>query len=247
MVNRALYEAYETALNAVDDASRAAVVEFVNRLVEIYGTELVAGDLFEYIVSNYQAIINLYGDAAMQVVNEFYLNQRTIAGIKTAYTVSMVERTKPEYVRTNVVEALKKSSGDLEQLGSYLGDNASREVRDAADRQFAENIKNDPAKPRWALIAHAGCCEWCAMHSSRGFVYYSEKKLDNIRHANCKCTVAVDFDKTAGLSGYSPDAMYKTWTSYKDGDLTRNHNSPDYYYRVTKPKLEAQKAAREQA
>lgn len=263
MVNKELYDAYEAALSAVGETTRSAVVELVNRLVEVYGTEVVAGSLLEYVVSNYQALVYLYGDAAMQVVNEFYQTQRNLAGVETAYKLALTERVAPELVRYDVVSALEQSNGDLELLGSYLSQKAHDEVYSAADRQMNANLRSDPAKPKWALVAHAGACGWCRLMSSRGFQYYSEAKVEHVRHNNCKCTVAVDFDaRNPILDGYDIGALekeyeaaYKTAGTTKRADLTaamdmaqgRNHNSPDYYYRVTKPKREAEKAARGQA
>lgn len=264
MVSRELYGAYEAALNAVDAGARQAVIDMVNAIVEAYGAEAAAGELFEFVVSNYQAIANLHGDAAMQVVNDFYTSQRALAGIEGAYAVQLAGRTAPALLRKDVSDAATRSDGSLELLGRYLSGSAGDQVRRAADRQMNANISRDPANPKWALVPHAGACGWCRIMGSRGFVYHSEAKVEHVRHANCKCLAVVDFDDDPALDGYEPDALADDYSdAYSrvdaakptiaqvaaevDAGNKRDHNGAGYYQRVTKPKLEAQKAARKQA
>lgn len=280
MVNTELYEAYATSLDKVDELAQQAVERIIQGAAE-YMTQggLNWRSVKAWINSQYTELVNLYGDAAMQVVNEFYMGQRAIAGIDDDFYTMLAERVSELATRSYITDEVNfepiianktwrdakdlLSDSAIQQLARDLKADASWKVRSAADRQMNRNLALDKSYPRWALVANATSCGWCKMHGSRGFVYHSEKKVENVRHKNCKCKVVVDWDDDPALAGYDPDELYAQYSEardfgYRDTSASkvssimdalskRNHNSPDYYQRVTKPKLEAQKAAREQA
>lgn len=284
MVNTELYEAYATSLDKVDELAQQAVERIIQGAAE-YMTQggLNWRNVKAWINSQYTELVNLYGDAAMQVVNEFYMGQRAIAGIDDDFYTMLAERVSELATRSYITDEVNfepiianktwrdakdlLSDSAIQQLARDLKADASWKVRSAADRQFERNLSRDKAYPKWALIASPTACGWCKMHASRDFIYHSEKKVQNIRHKNCKCKVVVDFDtENPALAGYNSTVFLNEYEYARgpkgspiyatdratigarlDAMQHRDHNDPTYYWRVTKPKNEAIKRAKEAA
>ncbi len=74
---------------------------------------------------------------------------------------------------------------------------AVRHVTSAGHRQIEDNVRNDAVAIGWARTTKPGCCYFCAMLASRGYVYKEESFEDsNARfggvgeqkvHDNCGC------------------------------------------------------------
>ena len=99
-----------------------------------------------------------------------------------------------------------------------------------ADATIQGNAMADPAHPRWALVPHAGACDWCRMIGSRGFVFKSSATAGAERHPSCRCIPVADFSDSPALDGYDPAALYDEyhgkhpeWGSRRSG--SRVHRS----------------------
>ena len=109
---------------------------------------------------------------------------------------------------------------------------AARAVQRAmgyADATIQGNAMADPARPRWALVPHAGACDWCRMIGSRGFVFKSSATAGAERHPSCRCIPVADFSDSPALDGYDPAALYDEyrakhpeWGSRRTGSRGRH-------------------------
>ncbi len=97
-----------------------------------------------------------------------------------------------------------------------------------ADSTIGYNVRRDPAKPRWAIVPHPGACGWCLMVAGNGWAY-SKTSVYAQRHANCKCSVAVDFNQDSpSLKGYDPAryrGIYSDAASAVADDVTAQWNA----------------------
>ena len=96
-------------------------------------------------------------------------------------------------------------------LGGVLGRLIGQQGKDTVHR----NVAVDPAKPRWARVpGPGGCCAWCSMLASRGFVYASAATAGqgHAYHDHCSCVPTPLWKGRAHrIDGYDPKALRATY------------------------------------
>ena len=124
---------------------------------------------------------------------------------------------------SDVDEALRNSA-----VAAALAARAVQRAMGYADATIQGNAMADPAHPRWALVPHAGACDWCRMIGSRGFVFKSSATAGAERHPSCRCIPVADFSDSPALDGYDPAALYDEyrakhpeWGSHRTGSRAR--------------------------
>ncbi|QKF07195.1 hypothetical protein HLV38_02950 [Berryella wangjianweii] len=175
------------------------------RSLEPHGPEAVRDGLLEA----YPSLVQAHGEMVAASAAEFYDARRAEARVRSAMGAYFQD-------------------GDPDRLASALGASAQRYAMECADRTIRESARRDPARPRWALVAHAGACAWCLMLASRGFAYLNDRSADRARHSGCTCTPVVEFGpRSARLRGYDPEGMRARADRCRDalgspGDVARD-------------------------
>lgn len=266
MIDRADFDRYSAAVDEADRLARARVVAIVNGYRRWKGS--IAADVLEgAVMAAMLEVRDLYGDAAMQAAIEFYMATRSKASPLWQFVADLAPRISDETISDDVRDLLNDQRMTAETMAARM----SRHVQRSAERQMRRMAARDKAATVWALVPEAGACGWCRMIASRGFVYTSKANAEATRHANCRCKVVADFDTSnPALRGYDPDALREDYADAADAargelgngigveynralrsattalmDEGRDHNDPTYYWRVTKPKRDAEKAAQQ--
>ena len=195
MISRELFERYAKAIDANADLLQAAVAQLEAKLSGIPPSEAEAA-----LTAAYMALVARYGSFAAAIAVDFYTRQREASGVSSVF-VPELSGTAPAWaLRWDVSDAY--SGRDLAKAVEKLGGRSVQRVMEQADDTLLQNARRDPARPKWALIPHAGACGWCAMLASNGFVYASEATAGKSRHPHCRCRPVVDFDGDPLLEGY---------------------------------------------
>lgn len=249
MIKRETYAAYYNAVEAGGGSVAEAVEWFVNsfRSGELKYSQRACESI-------YKRLVEFYGRACAQAALEFYQTMRTQANVLDEYV--------PEYFQEtfNTAPQVFAKAEQTADPAKYMAQYASRWVRQQGANTIVRNAAADPAKPKCMRIAQPTACGYCRMLASLGAWYATKQTAANANvHENCHCAIAVEFSDDPALEGYSPKvyrtqykrAWEQTGTTKRaaiiaqmDKNAGRNHNSADYYQRVTKPKREAEKAAK---
>lgn len=211
MIARAAFEEYARALNVNIDLMGGAFEELY-RLCE----GLSAKEAKALIKDAYRRIVREHGAYASAAATQFYREQREAADIGEPYEASAFMPDDEGLLAYDAREATLGAFAPDKTVASLFSTGTQR-VMECADFTLAENAMADPARPKWALVPHAGACGWCVMVSSNGFFYASEATAKSQRHPNCKCTPVVDFDVLSpSLEGYDPAALYRRYKDARD-------------------------------
>lgn len=189
MIGRDEFEAYDKALQASADLA-VSYIEEVCRLFD-------GAALEQAVRASYPQIVRLYGSFAAAAAKEFYDARRASSGVRSDYTAEVFD-PDDGWLLSHDAETLKTAAA--------LSSTATQRVMERADETLLRNMERDPAKPRYALVPHAGACGWCRLMASNGFSYHSEARANGARHPHCRCTPVVDFGGSPMLEGYDPDA-----------------------------------------
>ena len=195
MVSHELFERYETALGVTADLAARDISQAVESVAHL-APEVAA----ESLAIAYAAVCERYGAVAAQAALEFYIAQRAASNAPGAFDPMPYAPPKSAFFAQDVAEVLQGSGGDVGKLADALTGRANRRVLETADEPIARNSAMDPARPRWALIPHAGACGWCRLQASLGFSFTKKQRV--VRHDNCRCTVACDFGRDPSVEGY---------------------------------------------
>ena len=207
MVDASAFNAYAGASNAAADMAQRAWEQATNGLD--LRTALVSASELEAI---YKRIVEQCGYYAAQAAIEYYEAQRAAQAVASAYAVTAAEGASNGLLAYDVMSYLLSPS-----WGLNIGAKAAQRTLERGDSTLFANAQTDPAHPKWAIIPHAGACDWCKMLGSRGFDYRSGQTASAQRHSNCKCSVAVDFDtKNPKLEGYDPVSYLEAYQRHPE-------------------------------
>lgn len=195
-------------------ACREALVEFLPRLVAVYG------------------------DTAGVAAAEWYERVRKDELGRHFYATT-TEVVTPEQVRQNV----RYASGSLfeenpERALSILRGAVDRHVQTAAQSVVAHNSVRDPRSSGWARVpSGTSTCAFCAMLASRGFTYTTEFEAQhrgrgatqNKFHDHCRCQVVPAWKgRRAAVDGYDPAELKRRYDESRKltQDLGGDPNDP---------------------
>ena len=132
----------------------------------------------------------------------------------------------------SIVEEVQAGTNTV-PLDKLLGDLVMREIKNAADECIRQNVRSDPAKPKYAIVPNGDACAFCQMRASLGYTYGDDDAVES--HDHCSCVATPVFGKE-DIQGYDPKEYESRWNeaarALKDGDI-----SDDLQQRI-----EAQKA-----
>lgn len=136
------------------------------------------------------AIAAQYGDLAASSAAEWYERLRADA-VGGPYSAILADGPSDEQVAQATRWAVGGLWGaDPAGVQTTLGGVLSRFVGQQGKDTVHRNVASDPAKPRWARVpGPGGCCAWCSMLASRGFVYASAATAGqgHTYHDHCSC------------------------------------------------------------
>jgi len=161
------------------------------------------------------AIAAQYGDLAASSAAEWYERLRADA-VGGPYSAILADG--PSEVQ--VTQATRWAVGGLwgadpagvqTTLGGVLGRLIGQQGKDTVHR----NVAMDPTRPRWARVpGPGGCCAWCSMLASRGFVYASAATAGqgHAYHDHCSCVPTPLWKgQKPRIDGYDPKALRATY------------------------------------
>lgn len=183
----------------------------------------------KYIIDHYKDIVRIFGKNAAVSALEFYNAVRDQSDVSSVFEAGIYEPDDGGLLEWDVRQAIE-SSKTPESTIKNLSDRSIERIMTYVDETIRENAYRDPARPRWALVPHAGACGWCRILGSNGFVYANEKRAKSQRHPNCVCSVVVDFSEDPSLKGYDPDALY---SEYADARQKASEGAWDAWMALT--------------
>lgn len=195
-------------------ACREALVEFLPRLVAVYG------------------------DTAGVAAAEWYEQIRK-AELGARYYAMTTPAVTAEQVRENV----RYAAGSLfdenpTQALSILRGAVDRHIQTTAQSTVAHNSVRDPRSSGWARVpAGANTCAFCAMLASRGFKYTTEFEAqhrgrgatEDKFHDHCRCQVVPAWKgREAAVDGYNPAELKRRYDESRKltRDLGGDPNDP---------------------
>lgn len=109
---------------------------------------------------------------------------------------------------------------DPQRFRTFLNNMVEHNIRDTGRQTIKENAgrdrRHDSKGVRFARVSQPGCCAWCALLGSRGYVYHTDETAEAASHYNkhtgkltCKCEIIPEFERGSNrIEGYDPDALY---------------------------------------
>lgn len=207
MVDASAFAAYASASNAAADMAERAWIRATDG-IDLREALVGASEL----KSIYGRIVEQCGYYAAQAAMEYYAAQRASQAVTATYAATAAEGASGALLAYDVMAYLLSP-----QWGLNIGAKASQRALERADSTIFRNAQADPAHPKWAIVPHAGACDWCLMLGSRGFAYRSGQTVTAQRHPHCRCSVAVDFDVANPLlDGYDPDSYLEAYQRHPE-------------------------------
>ncbi|MBR3318758.1 MAG: hypothetical protein IKG21_13150 [Atopobiaceae bacterium] len=205
MADKELFDQYEHALRTIATLAHDKTSDLVSRIdYDVMTPEQCAAAL----LAEYPEIVRTYGIAAADIAREYYQQERELAMLEDEYGSYDALPANPGAYEWAVEDVRKSAAAGVDMLPGE----ALRRIYQRADRTIAENARRDPAHPMWAIIPHPGACGWCLMVAANGWSYSSQRAANAQRHSNCRCSVAIDFNRDhPSLEGYDPDAYYDVY------------------------------------
>lgn len=199
----------ERLSRGLDEATRRAVAALDAAIghLDLSRPEIVRDALLEA----FPAIVSRYGDVAATLAAEWYEQMRAEAA---SGSYGAVLADGPSYEQT--ARTVRWAAGGLwgpdpSGVPGLLQEALARYVGWQGKSTVTTNVAADPARPRWARVpGRGGCCAWCAMLASRGFVYESSKTAGEGHpyHAHCSCVPTPLWRGQAGrIDGYHPGRL----------------------------------------
>lgn len=167
------------------------------------------------------ALIQSYGDVSATVAAEFFEDTRAAANAPGRVTTRLAPNPALEAMLINLRWAASPffdgNPADALARTTQIADRMSLQAgRDTID----QNVRNDPAGPRWARVPTGPeTCAWCLMLASRGPAYGSERSAGgdaNRYHSDCDCTPTPVWPGDALPAGYDPDQLYDRYIRARD-------------------------------
>ena len=164
-------------------------------------------------------IVFKYGDMSAAIAADLYEEWRSEVREAAKYRALMADIADTQAVQASTRYALGGLYRDPIEPEAVLAllqsDVADRFALDQGRETMALNIRQDPAKPRWARIPVGVTCRWCLKLGSRGFKpglgYRSEMTAAAGSHGNCDCIVVPEFATGDLIDSYDPSAVYDEW------------------------------------
>lgn len=150
-------------------------------------------------------VCGAYARMGAGLAARYYDGIRQASRVRTAYHAGAFPGYDADATYSAAISILEsvQDGRATKPAADLLGNLAAREVKNAADRCIRENVKRDPAKPRYAIVPDGDACAFCQMRASLGYTYADEDAVES--HDHCTCTATPVFGGQK-VEGYDPDA-----------------------------------------
>ena len=168
-------------------------------------------------------VCGAYARMSAGMTARYYDGIRQASRVRTRYSAGAFHGYDADATYSAAIAILEsvQDGTATKPAADLLGNLASREVKNAADRCIRENVRRDPAKPRYAIVPDGDACAFCQMRASLGYTYADEDAVES--HDHCTCTATPVFGGQK-VEGYDPDAYYDRYKDARDaldsGDIS---------------------------
>lgn len=206
MTTRADLERLDRALNRAAEMAAQDFDALVARLSPAGLDPVVARDALGEIMDR---LLARYGDISAASAADWYDALREVYAADGFAAVLADGLTAEQVERATRWAARGLFAGDpddtLRKLRNYL----ARSVVEQGKRTVEVSVAADPARPRWARVpGPGGCCAWCSMLASRGFVYATKATAGGEGHSyhhDCHCVPTPLWrGQKPAIAGYDP-------------------------------------------
>lgn len=207
VIPRSYIENYSNALNLASDTAKKALIE---ALAAVDYTQPV-DKIRDAVIAIMQVACGASTSVAARLAADFYDGLRVymVGDAYGAIAESMRNPAATEGAIRAFIQIIV-DGGDVDEFVKMCADRLDYENRKAAKECTIANAKNDPLRPRWALVPTGDeTCAYCIIIASRGFDY-DDKETAAHTHTNCDCRVIVQWNKDQDIEDYEAQkAKYK--------------------------------------
>lgn len=164
-----------------------------------------------------------YTDMSAAITVQFYGGIRKASKTKSRYTPAALSGYNADRVYSatiSILEEVESGSATVSAV-ELLSNVVNREVKNAADYCVRENVKRDPARPKYAIVPNGDACAFCQMRASLGYTYGDDDASHS--HDHCTCTATPVFGGES-IEGYNPKEYEGRYNEAKDalasGDIS---------------------------
>ena len=214
MATRADLERLDKALDRAADMAAKDFDAFAARLDLAALDPAVARDALGEVMDR---LLTRYGDISAASAADWYDALRDVSAAGDGFTAVLADGLSPEQVeRTTRWAARGLFDGDPEDTLDKLRNHLTRSIVAQGKRTVEMSAAADPARPRWARVpGPGGCCAWCSMLASRGFVYATKATAGGEGHSyhhDCHCVPTPLWrGQKPRIDGYDPKALRATY------------------------------------
>ena len=222
MVTQNLLQQYRREVESASNDARNYLTAMCEAYIEVNPNASVA-DMRKFAIETLQDGLNMYGDEAKVIANDFF--DRLAQDANSKATAEMFDSTDADIVEQKVRYYAKSlAEGDTSKFIKDVSDLTGFYVKREAFCNMAKNC--DKAGIRYARVPSGReTCAFCFMLASRGFVYWGEKEAGaegHEYHPHCDCIIVPGFHADTGISedtqieGYAPSEMRERYKKCYD-------------------------------
>jgi hypothetical protein len=222
MVTQSLLQQYRREVESASNDARNYLTAMCEAYIEVNPNASVA-DMRKFAIETLQDGLNMYGDEAKVIANDFF--DRLAQEANSKATAEMFDSTDADIVEQKVRYYAKSlADGDTSKFIKDVSDLTGFYVKREAFCNMAKNC--DKAGIRYARVPSGReTCAFCFMLASRGFVYWGEKEAGaegHEYHPHCDCIIVPGFHADTGISedtqieGYAPSEMRERYKKCYD-------------------------------
>lgn len=180
-------------------------------------------------------VTKAYSTMSSAITANYYTSIRTASMVRSKYVpipFSAYDAEKVTAAALSIMDEVAAGTATV-PLESLLADVVSRYIKDSADTCIRQNVRRDPAKPKYAIVPSGDACAFCQMRASLGYHYGTEEAVES--HDHCTCAATPVFGDST-IQGYDPSVYRERYEeaarAYRSGDISDD----------LKERIEAQKA-----
>lgn len=164
-----------------------------------------------------------YSRLGSAIAAGYYNRIRMASGAEGAFSAAAIDAFDAAAMAsasTAIAESVAAGTATV-GLVSLAGALLDREIKGAIDNCIHENVRRDPAKPRYAFVPQGDACAFCEMRAANGLTYADDDITPS--HDFCTCEPTPVFDKD-GIEGYDPKAYEEKYDAAREalanGDIS---------------------------
>ena len=180
-------------------------------------------------------VAGAYSTMSASITANYYTSIRKASRVRSKYIprpFSAYDADKVTAATLSIMDEVAAGTATV-PLESLLADVVSRYIKDSADACIRQNVRRDPAKPKYAIVPSGDACAFCQMRASLGYHYGTEEAVES--HDHCTCAATPVFGDST-IQGYDPSVYRERYAeaarAYRSGDISDD----------LKERIEAQKA-----